>query len=140
MKMTSLGRQPTIIKSGISQQPLIGSCSDLKLKLRWPNHIFKSSKWRRLPMENNLRVLKMEYQYNHCMDCDLWVLRGKLEENSEEILSVALLCPACKRTFKPQPRKLQILCSGFDSSTRTNLIGCDTIVNSPSWSFNADLR
>ena len=31
---------------------------------------------------------------NHCKDCDL-VLWGKLEENSDEILSVALLSPAC---------------------------------------------
>ena len=28
-------------------------------------------------------------------ECDWWVLRGKLEENSEEILSVALLSPSC---------------------------------------------
>jgi hypothetical protein len=32
---------------------------------------------------------------SHCMVHDLWVLRGKLEENQEEILSVALLSPAC---------------------------------------------
>ena len=31
---------------------------------------------------------------NHCKDCDL-VLWGKLEENSDEISSVALLSPAC---------------------------------------------
>ena len=43
-------------------------------------------------MEDNLKIVKVEYLRNHCMDCDLW---GKLDENSEEILSVALLSPAC---------------------------------------------
>ena len=38
-KTTSNGRQPQIIKSGISQRPLIGSCSNFKLKLRMPNYI-----------------------------------------------------------------------------------------------------
>ena len=46
-------------------------------------------------MEDNLKIVKVEYFRNHCMDCDLWVLRGKLEESSEEILGVALLSPAC---------------------------------------------
>ena len=32
--------------------------------------------------------------FNH-VGCDLWVLRGKLEKDSEEISSVALLSPAC---------------------------------------------
>jgi hypothetical protein len=32
-KMTFIGRQPQNIDSGISQQPLIGSCSSFKLKL-----------------------------------------------------------------------------------------------------------
>ena len=79
-----------------------------KLKVEYPNNqlldhtqmlslssdeqtlFFKSSKWRRPPMENNLKILKVY----HCMDHELWVLRGKLEENSEEILSVVLLSPA----------------------------------------------
>ena len=34
MKTTSNGRRPQNIKSGISQQPLIGSYSNFKLKLR----------------------------------------------------------------------------------------------------------
>ena len=38
-KTTSNGRRPQNIKSGISQQPLIGSFSNLKLKLRGPNQI-----------------------------------------------------------------------------------------------------
>ena len=33
------------------------------------------------------------------VDCDLWVLRKKLEENSEEFSSVALLSPACFLIF-----------------------------------------
>jgi hypothetical protein len=37
MKRTANGRQPQNIHSGISQQPLIGSSSNLKLKLRGPN-------------------------------------------------------------------------------------------------------
>ena len=36
MKTTSHGRRPQNIKSGISQQPLIGSYSNFKLKLRLP--------------------------------------------------------------------------------------------------------
>ena len=51
--------------------------------------------WRRPPMEHDLKILKVEYLSNHCMDHDLWVLRGKLEENREEISSVALLSTAC---------------------------------------------
>ena len=47
-------------------------------------------------MEDNLKIVKVEYLRNHCMDCDLW---GKLEENSEEISSVALLSPACLLYF-----------------------------------------
>jgi hypothetical protein len=39
MKMTFNGRQPQNIKSGISQQPFIGSYLNLKLYLRRPNHI-----------------------------------------------------------------------------------------------------
>ena len=37
MKKTSNGRRPQNIHSGISQQPLIGSSLNLKLKLRGPN-------------------------------------------------------------------------------------------------------
>ena len=39
MKTTFYGRQPHNIKSGISLQPLIGSFSNFKLKLRMPNYI-----------------------------------------------------------------------------------------------------
>jgi hypothetical protein len=36
-KMTTNGRRPQNIKSGISQQPCIGFSSNFKLKLRRPN-------------------------------------------------------------------------------------------------------
>ena len=45
-------------------------------------------------MEDDLKISKVEYISNYCMDCDL-VLRGEIEENPEEISSVALLSPAC---------------------------------------------
>ena len=87
------------------------------------------------PIEDDLKILKVEYLSNHWSDLpqilnlssgdqtkikmleikttsngrrpqnmksgisqkdrNLWVLRGKLEENSEEISSLALLSPAC---------------------------------------------
>jgi hypothetical protein len=46
-------------------------------------------------MEDDLKILKVEYLSNYCMDCDLSVLRGEIEENPEEFSSVALLSPAC---------------------------------------------
>ena len=46
-------------------------------------------------MEDNLKISRGEYLSNHCMDRDLWVLSVNLEENSEEISSVALLSQAC---------------------------------------------
>ena len=57
--------------------------------------MYKSFKWKRPPIEEDLKILKVVYFSNPCMDHDFWVLWGKLEENSEEILSVALLNPAC---------------------------------------------
>ena len=54
---------------------------------------------RKPTMEENLKIVKVEYLGNHCMHHDLWVRRGKLEESSEEILSVALLSPACLYSF-----------------------------------------
>ena len=54
--------------------------------------------WKILQMKttsNGRQPKNMEYISNNCMDCDIRDLRVKLEENSEEILSVALLSPAC---------------------------------------------
>jgi hypothetical protein len=50
-------------------------------------------------MENDLKILNMEYLSNNCTALDFGVLRGKLLENSEEISSVALLSPACLYLF-----------------------------------------
>ena len=60
MKTTSNGRRPQNIKSGISQQPLIGSYSNFKLSLRL--------QWRRQPMKEDLKILKVEYISNHVLD------------------------------------------------------------------------
>ena len=38
MKKTSNGKQPQNIKSGISQEPMVGAHSNFKPKLRLPNH------------------------------------------------------------------------------------------------------
>jgi hypothetical protein len=68
MKTTSNGRQPQNIKSWISQQSLIGSSSNFKLQLRGPNKNNKCLKWRRPPMEDDLKILKVEYLINHSSD------------------------------------------------------------------------
>ena len=68
IKTTCNGRQPQNIKSWISQQPLIGSSSNFKLKLRGPNKNNKCLKWRQLPMEDDLKILKIEYLSNHSSD------------------------------------------------------------------------
>ena len=80
MKLTLNERQPQNSLSWISQQPLIGSSWNLKLELRGT---YQNLKWRRPPMEDDFTI------------CDLWVLRKKLGEYSEENSSVALLSPAC---------------------------------------------
>ena len=97
MKTTSNGRQPPmednlkILKveylSNHSSDPpqILNFSSGEQTKNK------KSSKWRQPSMEDDLKILKVEYLSNHCMDCAL----RKLEENSEEISSVALLSPAC---------------------------------------------
>ena len=66
-------RQPTLIfqtvdiKSGISQPPLIGPYSNFKLKLIWPNYIYKSFKWRGPLIEEHLKILKAEYLSNYLL-------------------------------------------------------------------------
>jgi hypothetical protein len=71
-KTLSIGRWPQIIKSGISQQPLIRSSSNFKLKLREPNKKMlqmKTTSIRRQPqMEDDLKILNMEYLSNHWSD------------------------------------------------------------------------
>ena len=65
--MTSIGRRPQNIKSGIYQKPLFGSYSISKLKLRSPI-FYKSFKLRQLSMEDDLKILKVEYLSNHLLD------------------------------------------------------------------------
>ena len=67
-KTTSKGRQPQNIKSWISQQPQIGFSSNLKLKLRGPNQNQKYSKQRQHPMEEDIKILKVEYITNRWTD------------------------------------------------------------------------
>ena len=66
MKKTPNGRQPKNNKNGISQQPLIGFYSNFKLKLRLPKIKFSNPR-----NEADLKISKVEYLSNHCMDCDL---------------------------------------------------------------------
>ena len=56
--MTTNGSQPWSIKNWISQQPLIGSFWNFRLLL----------KWRWPPMEDNLKIFKVEYLRNHLSD------------------------------------------------------------------------
>ena len=62
--MTSIGRQPQNIKSGIFQQPIIGS----NLSLDEQTTFYKSLKWRHPPMEEDLNILKVEYLSIHHLD------------------------------------------------------------------------
>ena len=61
-KTTSNGRQPQNLKSGISQQPLVGSYSHSNLKLIRSNQsvqryqIKMTSNGRQPPMEDNLKI------------------------------------------------------------------------------------
>ena len=55
-------------KSEISEEPLIGSYSNFKLKLRWQTISYKSIKWRWPPVEDNLKILKVEYLSIHLLD------------------------------------------------------------------------
>ena len=64
MKTTSNGRRPKNIKSWISQQSLIKSFSNFKLKLRGLNQNRKCLKWRQPPKESDLKILKVKYISN----------------------------------------------------------------------------
>ena len=71
IKMTSNGRWPQNINFGISQQPMIGSSSNFKLKLRGPSKIRKCSEWKWSSMEDDLKILKVEFLSNHWSDLTL---------------------------------------------------------------------
>ena len=88
MNMTSNGRQPQNMKSGISQQALVGSYSNLKLMLLvigFKVIVYKGIKWRQPltednlqrktasnvrwpPTEDDLKIWKVEYLSNHWLD------------------------------------------------------------------------
>ena len=67
LKTTSNGRWPQNIKNWISQQPIIGSSSNLKHKLRGPNQ--NQNAWNEgPPMKDDLKILKVLYLSNHWSD------------------------------------------------------------------------
>ena len=91
-KTLSIGRWPQIIKSGISQQPLIRSSSNFKLKLREPNKKMlqmKTTSIRRQPqMEDDLKILNMEYLSNHWSDLlQIFNLSSKATSNIKSGIS-----------------------------------------------------
>ena len=67
-KKTINGRRPQNIESWISQQPLIGITSNFKLKLGGPNQNQFLLKQRRPTIEDDLKILKVEYLSNHWSD------------------------------------------------------------------------
>ena len=67
-KVTSNGRPPHKIKSGIYEQPLIGSYSNFKLKLKWLNKNWKCLKLRQPQMEDDLKILKVKHLRNYWSD------------------------------------------------------------------------
>jgi hypothetical protein len=82
--MTSDGRQPQNMKSGISQQPLDGSYSNLKLEQIESNqgvqrYQMKTTSNGRWPLtEDDLKIWKVEYLSNHWMDLtQIWNLSKK---------------------------------------------------------------
>jgi hypothetical protein len=74
MKMTSNGRWPQNMKRRISQQPLVGSYSNLKLKLMGSNQSTQGyqmkmdSNGRQPSMEDDLKIWKGEYLSKHRSD------------------------------------------------------------------------
>jgi ribosomal protein L20A (L18A) len=74
MKTISDGRRSQNMKSKISQQPLDRSCSNLKLKLMGSNksvqryEIKMTSNVRPTPMEDDLKIRKVEYLSNPWSD------------------------------------------------------------------------
>ena len=67
-KTTSNGRRTQNIKRGISQQPLNGSFSKLKLKLRGTKQNQTCLKQRQPSMEDDFKILNVEYLSNHWSD------------------------------------------------------------------------
>ena len=59
MKTTSNGRQPQNMKRGISQQPLVGSYSNLKLELLESNQSAQRSQIKMTSTKDNLKILEV---------------------------------------------------------------------------------
>ena len=74
MKTTSSGRRPQNMESGISQQPLVRSYSNLKLELIWSNQSVQryqmkmTSNGRWPPADDDLKIWQVEYLSNHWSD------------------------------------------------------------------------
>jgi hypothetical protein len=76
MKTTYNGRRPQNIKSWISQQPLNGTSSNFKLKFRGPNKMKYCLKWIWPTMEDDLKILKVEYLWRRpTMEDNLKILK-----------------------------------------------------------------
>ena len=65
MKTTSIGRRPKNIKMEYLSNRLLDHTQILNLRLQDQTIFRKSFKWRRPPMEDNLKNLKVEYLSNH---------------------------------------------------------------------------
>jgi hypothetical protein len=66
-----------ILTRGLSQQPLIGTNSYFKINFRSPNYIVIVFQRPLILMEDNLKLLKVVYLSNYCMDFDFEFLGGK---------------------------------------------------------------
>ena len=68
MKKTSNGRGSQNIYSGISQQPMNRSSLNFKIRLNGQNLNQNSFKLRQLQLEDDTKILKMEYLSNYWSD------------------------------------------------------------------------
>jgi hypothetical protein len=110
-KTTSNGRQPPMEDNLHCKTTSNGRQPPMEDNLQWKT----TSNGRQPPMEDNLhckttsngrqpRIVKVEYLSYHCM---YHIVRGKLEESSEEIWSVALLSLACIPFLFPRCNSVQ---------------------------------
>ena len=66
--MTSDGRQPQNIKMEYLSNGLFDPTQILNLSLDYQTIFCKSFKWRRPPLEDDLKIIKMEYLSNRLLD------------------------------------------------------------------------
>ena len=57
-----------LLKVEYLSDPLLDHAQILNLSLECQTILYKSFKWRQLPMEDNLKILKVEYLSNHLLD------------------------------------------------------------------------